>query len=406
MRTDWQPPGRGEGVTRPQYREGTQRGRAPLQNPAGLSRVQPCLIIPPPPIPTPAQAKVREPGTRLPLKASTTVPGSAHLPSSLSLPHFDLPTLSLAPLQGLNGAPVQGLIPSPPPPRDGRDPGAVPTRPQLCTWARAGVRAQAPRDSSQPGRAEPEREQAAAIQGLWVWGKRREIRAEGAVEARGQRTNRQTFSSCRSASPPHRRQRGRSPSSPLPRAEAHRAEAAGWDLRPLGACRVFGAFLQALKELILLQVVVAGRGASAGLTHTPSALISASLPGESLLGQVSCQAGQGSGSCSRSLLPAAQGAAGGRGPLRTGSLRQGSPGRVVGPVSFRRVTPLFPPPSLRIWARPSPSTQAQPRPRLARLFAWKFTRLQNGIAAEMERSRASTSWSPLTPRKSTLPLGR
>lgn len=34
-------------------------------------------------------------------------------------------------------------------------------------------------------RAEPEREQKAGILGLWVWGKRRAIRAEGGVEAQG-----------------------------------------------------------------------------------------------------------------------------------------------------------------------------------------------------------------------------
>lgn len=62
-----------------------------------------------------------------------------------------------------------------------------------------------------------------------------------------------------------------------------------------------------------------------GLTHTLSALISASLPGESLLGQVSCQAGQGSGSMLRSLLPApySPGSSRARGPLRTGSMQAG-----------------------------------------------------------------------------------
>lgn len=50
----------------------------------------------------------------------------------------------------------------------------------------------------------------------------------------------------------------------LPIAKAHLGMASGRTLMPLGAYGVFGAFLKALKELILLQVVVAGRGASAG----------------------------------------------------------------------------------------------------------------------------------------------
>lgn len=48
---------------------------------------------------------------------------------------------------------------------------------------------------------------------------------------------------------------------------------------------------QAVKELTLLQVVVAARGASAGTYSSLRALISACLPRESLLGQVFCQAG-------------------------------------------------------------------------------------------------------------------
>lgn len=42
-------------------------------------------------------------------------------------------------------------------------------------------------------RADSEREQKAGLLGLWVRGKRRELRTEGEVETQGQRTNRQTL---------------------------------------------------------------------------------------------------------------------------------------------------------------------------------------------------------------------
>ena len=68
-----------------------------------------------------------------------------------------------------------------------------------------------------------------------------------------------------------------------------------------------------------------------GLTHTLGALISASLPGESLWGQVSCQAGQGSLGSSRSLLPAPQVAARPGAP-GTGSLQAGELGNGGGEI--------------------------------------------------------------------------
>lgn len=94
-----------------------------------------------------------------------------------------------------------------------------------------------------------------------------------------------------------------------------------------GVCGASGALFQALKELILLQVVVAGRGASAGAYSPSRALISASLPRESLSRQVSCWAGQGSGSCSAPCSPGSRRA---RGPLRTGSLQAGELGNSGG----------------------------------------------------------------------------
>lgn len=77
----------------------------------------------------------------------------------------------------------------------------------------------------------------------------------------------------------------------------------------------------------------------------------------------------------------------------------------MGPCFGQEGNFLFSPLSLRSWAGPSTSTQAQPRPRLARLIDWKFTGLQNVITEEGERSQPSSTSCPLTPRKPTLPRG-
>lgn len=103
------------------------------------------------------------------------------------------------------------------------------------------------------------------------------------------------------------------------------------------------------------------------LTHTLSALISAFLHGESLSGQVSCQAGQGSGSLLQLLTP--QEAAGARGPLTNsqpiawGALEGGGDTQ-VGPCFVRRVTspPSSFPPSLSELLRSGLGSLPAPRP--------------------------------------------
>ena len=133
-------------MTSPQYREGEGEKRQPLQNRARLSTVPPHL---------PRGACGHPPKAWGPAATQGLcgrAPGSAHLLVSLSA------TLScfLAPIQGLNGVPVQCFVP------EvaleiwwGGTRGAVPTRVQLCMRARQGSKSRlGAAESSQPGRAE------------------------------------------------------------------------------------------------------------------------------------------------------------------------------------------------------------------------------------------------------------
>lgn len=130
---------------------------------------------------------------------------------------------------------------------------------------------------------------------------------------------------------------------PSSRLKVHLVMAPGWALMLRGVCGVSGALFQALKELILLQVVVAGRGASAG-AYSPSRCFDLCFPsrGEPVRAGL-LPAGQGSGSHSRSLLPTPQAAEGPGGPSEQAASRQGSWETVLetlkwGPVLVRRVT--------------------------------------------------------------------
>lgn len=89
-----------------------------------------------------------------------------------------------------------------------------------------------------------------------------------------------------------------------------------------------------MKELTLLQVTEAGRGARAGTYSQSQSFDLCSLPRESLLEQVLCQAGWEQLVLSP-LLPTPRAAAGASGPLRTSYMQAGDRERALRHLSGR-----------------------------------------------------------------------
>ena len=172
--------------------------------------------------PLASAGRSRSPGRCSP-PASRTAPGSAHLclPAAVQLANYPS-----APVQGLTGGPRPVLSALHPSLRGATEPG-LGRHPRGCSHKDAtGALAKLPESSqageqtsrrqSQRENQKPEREPEAGVEGLWGCRKTRELRAEAAVGARGQRTGRR---------------------SPLrPPSGAHALQAAGLGPRGPGAC--------------------------------------------------------------------------------------------------------------------------------------------------------------------------
>lgn len=171
------------------------------------------------------------------------------------------------------------------------------------------------------------------------------------MEAQGQRTNRQTLLPALVSGLPAQHSHLQLSS----RLKAHLVMASGWTLMLRGVCGASGALFQALKELILLQVVVAGRGASAG-AYSPSRCFDLCFPSRGEPVGADLLPGRPG---ERLPLPAphSPGSRRARGPLRTGSLQTGELGNSGGDT---QVGPCFGQEGNFIHLLPTYSQEAHP----------------------------------------------